>query len=82
MVPFPQDLWDGSLLYLELAVNAETLSPRQRITSSVYALRAGQADSVADGAITAAKIGEACAEGQVLIKGDTGWGCGDAPYRP
>jgi hypothetical protein len=63
-------------------VNAETLSPRQRITSSLHALRAGQAGSVADGAVTAAKIGEPCAEGQVLIKTATGWGCGDAPYQP
>ena len=39
-------------LYLEISVEGETLSPRQQVVSSGFALMAGKAGSVSDGAIT------------------------------
>src|SRR5688572_7478686 len=47
---FNQDLW------LELTVDGETLSPRYRLTSSPYSLRAAIANDVPDNTVTSAKI--------------------------
>ena len=39
--PFPPTLFDGSVLYLELTVDGDTLAPRQPIGSVPYAILAG-----------------------------------------
>jgi len=49
--PFPDDLFDGAIRYLEIAINGERL-PRLRMASTAYALRAGVATAVAAGAVT------------------------------
>lgn len=59
--------------YLGIAVGSDSeMSPRQRLTSVPYAYTAL---SVADGSITAAKLGESCASGQVLAYNGTAWAC-------
>ncbi len=73
--------------YLGIKVDADQeMAPRQAFTSSPYALRAGVANSVADGSITTAslqdasvtagKLGISCTSGQVLMHTVSGWGCG------
>ncbi len=42
------------------------MQPRQQLTSVPYALRATIADTVPDQAVTAAKLGEACGDGEIL----------------
>jgi len=49
-------IFDGSELYLELAVGGTPLSPRQRIDSVVYALNAGTATNVRGGTVDASSI--------------------------
>ena len=45
--PFPADLFDSDTLYLEVIIGSETLSPRQRLTSTAYSMKAGDAETVA-----------------------------------
>ena len=55
--------------WLELSINGTAISPRTQLTTSPYAFEAGEAMSVADGAITAASFstdGTAPTDGQVL----------------
>jgi hypothetical protein len=67
--------------YLGIKVGADPeMTPRIRLTSKAYALRADIADTVKDGAITAEKLGEPCAVGQMLVKTASGWACGNPPY--
>jgi trimeric autotransporter adhesin len=47
---FNQDLW------LEVTVNGQTLSPRYRLTSSPYAMRASIANDIPDNTVTSTKI--------------------------
>lgn len=59
--PFPAGLFDGSDLFLEIAVaqadaGVAPLSPRQRLASVAYAQRAGQAVSVSGGVVDATII--------------------------
>jgi len=51
--PLPDALFETSSLYLQLTVNGEAL-PRMRVASTAYALRAKQAEGVAQGSITPA----------------------------
>lgn len=44
---FPADLFDSGSLYLEVIIGTETLSPRQRLTSTAFSMKAGDADTVA-----------------------------------
>lgn len=45
--PFPESLLDNPALYLGITVEADSeMSPRQEITSTFYALKAGDADSI------------------------------------
>ena len=41
------NLFESSQLYLEVEVGGETLVPRQQLTSTAFALKAGDADTVA-----------------------------------
>jgi hypothetical protein len=74
--PLPERLFDGRRLYLELAIDGATLSPRQSIVSVPYALKAGIANalgnlaSVGDGAVRVAAPAAAQGTGTV--------GCTDA----
>lgn len=70
VTPFPAGLFDGDNLYLEMSVQNpdtglwEPLSPRQRLTSTAYAIKsdtsnyATLAGSVQDGSITPDKIAD------------------------
>ena len=44
---FPADLFDSDALYLEVVIGSETLTPRQRLTSTAFSMKAGDADTVA-----------------------------------
>ena len=71
--------------YLGVSVNGGAeLAPRTPLASAPYALAA---QTVADGAVTAAKIGQVCAVGETLVRTASGWACGAAtgphgPQRP
>ena len=60
--------------YLGVAVNGGTeLLPRQPLSSAPYAF---SANTVADGSITASKLGENCVVGETLLRNASGWACG------
>ncbi|MBN9340914.1 MAG: hypothetical protein J0H52_12630, partial [Comamonadaceae bacterium] len=62
--------------YLGVSVNGGAeLAPRTPLASAPYALAA---QTVADGAVTAAKIGQVCAVGETLVRTASGWACGAA----
>lgn len=61
VTPLPLPIFDGRDLWLQLQVNGETLSPRQRLAWVAYAINARKAETVIDNAITSAKL----ADGQV-----------------
>lgn len=67
---------------LEVEVNGEALLPRQPLTATPLAIRAALAENVADGSITARKIGEPCGLDEVLVRTASGWACGTAPQGP
>lgn len=73
--------------YLGVKIDADQeMTPRLLFTSLPYALRSATADAVADasvgtaaianGAVTATKLGITCSAGQVLVRTTSGWGCG------
>jgi len=73
--------------YLGIKFDADQeMVPRQQFTSSPFSIRAATADGVADGVIgtaaiadgsvTATKLGISCATGQVLVRATNAWGCG------
>ena len=70
------ELFDGRALWLGIQVGGEAeMMPRQLLQPAPYALHAA---SIADGAVTANKIGEPCVDGQVLAKVGETWSCADA----
>lgn len=44
--PFPAGLFDNAALYLEVVIGGETLSPRQPLTSTAFAMKAADADTL------------------------------------
>jgi glutaconate CoA-transferase subunit A len=56
--PLPDTLFEGSSLYLQLVVEGETL-PRLPVASTAFALRAGVAENVASGGVTADGLADA-----------------------
>jgi hypothetical protein len=44
--PFPAGLFDNAALYLEVVIGDETLSPRQPLTSTAFAMKAADADTL------------------------------------
>ncbi len=46
VVPLNTSMWDGGAAWLEVVVEGETLSPRQPVTATAYALKAGDADTL------------------------------------
>lgn len=63
--------------YLGVSVNgAAELAPRTPLSSAPYAMHAQSAQTIADGAVTASKIGQVCAVGETLLRGASGWACG------
>ncbi len=44
--PFPAGLFDNAALYLEIVIGGETLSPRQPLTSTAFAMKAADADTL------------------------------------
>lgn len=44
--PLSADIFDNDALFLEVMIESETLSPRQRLTSVAFAIRAQEAESV------------------------------------
>jgi hypothetical protein len=74
-------------LFLGIRVGSDPeMTPRQALGSVPYAFRAesaARADGVAPGSISAADIGQVCADGQALVyRVGTGWGCGLPPPGP
>lgn len=62
--------------YLGISVGSDAeLSPRLALSSVPYARAAQIALNVADRSITAAKLGEVCASGQVLAYNGSAWAC-------
>ena len=53
---FPPFLFEGDNLYLEMVVETETMTPRQRLTSVAYAMKAHLAEGVVAGAINTTMI--------------------------
>lgn len=76
VTPFPSDLFSGTdLRYLQISVGAETLTPRQRITSVAYAIHAHEADSagtIADDSIVPSKIMNGAITGPKIFNGAVG----------
>lgn len=79
---FGSAAFDGEARYLAVSVRPggsgapyTPLSPRQRLSAAPYALHAA---AIADGAVTAASIGEACAYGEVLATDGQSWRCAGA----
>lgn len=76
----PINLTFDAQYYLGVKVGADAeMSPRQPLTSTAYAMKA---KSVENGSVTAASIGENCAEGEFLIKTAAGWSCGSLSVFP
>lgn len=48
MTPFPNDLFDGSSLWLQTEVGAEVLQPRKPMVSVAYSLRSHKADQATE----------------------------------
>jgi len=79
----PINLTFDKQYYLGIAINSDPeMTPRQAITSVAYSMRAGIAENVTDGVITAAKLGENCAVGEFLVRTTSGWSCGSITQFP
>lgn len=50
--PLDSSVFSGGTAWLEVVVEGETLSPRQRITATAYALKAADADTLAGNSLT------------------------------
>jgi hypothetical protein len=73
--PFPPGLFDGSLRYVEITVNADTLSPRQSIGSVAYAITA---DSLQGGALAIdSSNGNLTFNGNSIVSSSGAWAGGD-----
>ncbi len=75
VTPLSPALLDGPERWLELVVDRETLSPRLRLTSDAYALRAAVADDVAPGAIQPDRLAALCRDGEILQQQRGAWVC-------
>jgi hypothetical protein len=51
--PLVSSVFDGGVAWLQIVIEGETLSPRQRITATAYSLKAGDADTVGGQAASA-----------------------------
>ena len=72
----PPEIFEGRMLWLGVQVGEEAeMTPRQLLQPAPYALYAA---SIADGSVTASKIGEPCENGQVLAKVGEVWSCANA----
>jgi len=88
-IPVGASVFSGSSRYLQITVNDEILTPRLPIDSTPFALRSESADTVApgavttpglaEGAVTASKIGVPCGEGQILVRTGGAWTCATPP---
>jgi len=68
----PTAVFDGGDRYLEVAVEGTTLTPRLKINSIAYAIRAASADAVADDSISTAKIQDLAVTGGKLASNVSG----------
>jgi phage head maturation protease len=66
--PLPDVLFEVSSLYLQLTVNDEPL-PRMQVASTVYALRAGLAEAVGPGGVSAPALADGAVEAPALAAG-------------
>lgn len=67
--PLDSSVFDGGVAWLEIVIAGETLSPRQPITATAYALKAGDADTVGGQAASAFGTITEVAAGTGLIGG-------------
>ncbi len=76
----PSSVFANDQLWLGIKVGTDPeMTPRQQLASVGYAR---VSETVQDGAITAAKIGESCAVGEFLVKTQNGWSCGSLAPLP
>jgi hypothetical protein len=68
----PTSAFDGGDRYLQVAVEGTDLSPRLKIQSVAYAIRAASADAVADNSISTAKIQDLAVTGGKLASNVSG----------
>ena len=77
-IPFDVQYFLG----IKVGSDAE-MSPRQALASVPYALKAGTAESVSDGAVTAQKLGITCPDGQYMqFSNPAGWSCSAGTAGP
>jgi type VI secretion system VgrG family protein len=82
LVPLDPSVFDGVERWLEVVVDAETLSPRVRLSADAYAIRAALADDVPMGALQPDRIAAICVDGQVLLQNGGQWTCDTPPIGP
>ena len=70
VTPFAVDDFDGAERYLEVVVAGETLSPRQRLTSVAFSIKAAVADAVVDGGITTVMIEDGTLTAADMLDGE------------
>jgi len=59
VINLPANIFDSPNRFFGVTVGADPeMTPRQQITTAAYAFKAGSADTVADGAVTTAKISD------------------------
>jgi hypothetical protein len=66
--PLPDGLFDAPRLYLQLTVN-DTAFPRIPVASTAFALRAGRAEAVVDGGVSAAAVADGAVTSAALADG-------------
>ena len=82
----PATVFDNAEVWLGIKVGSDAeMTPRQRLTSVGYAIRAGIADtagSVVSGSITPDRLADTCTVGQFLLRTASGWQCGSVRVFP
>ena len=91
-LPLTPDVFDGSVRYVEVEIDGEVLTPRIRIVSTPYALRASVAetaesvadgsvdgDALAPGAVSLVSLGIVCGTGETLVYNGSAWTCAALP---
>ena len=82
LTPLSPELLDGVERWLEIVVDGDPLTPRVRLASDAYALRAAVADDVAIGALAPDRLAPVCGEGQSLRQVAGSWICADPVAGP
>ncbi|MDH4227890.1 MAG: MopE-related protein [Deltaproteobacteria bacterium] len=74
--PINSSVISGADVYIGVKVGTDVeMMPRQKFAAVPYSVKASEADTVVDGAITAAKLANICSTGEVLVKSGSTWTC-------